>query len=106
MRRLICLIPRRYRFLPPARRGLLLLLGTLATGRVEGANLPGFVVNGVLPPQTGSVIGQNNCCSGDTVTATGVFTGAFSKNTNNIYYTDTVAISNNAVITSPGNQPL
>ncbi len=65
---------------------------------------PGFVVDGSLPPQTGSVMGKNNCCSGDAVTATGTFAGAFAKNSGNIYYPDQVLINSNANITSPGLQ--
>ncbi len=81
-----------------------ILLGGLA-GETARAATPGFIVNGQLPPQTGSVTGANNCCSGDSVTGSGTFAGAFAKNSGNIYYPDFVSLSNNAVITSPGNQP-
>jgi hypothetical protein len=64
----------------------------------------GFSVDGGAA-QRGSVVGQNNCCSGDTVTASGTFAGAFSKNSGNIYYPELVLINNNANITSPGIQP-
>jgi autotransporter-associated beta strand protein len=69
-------------------------------------NQSGFVVNGSLPPQTGSVMGQNNCCSGDVVTAVGSFAAAFAKNSLNIYYPDFVYLNSNEDITSPGTQPL
>ncbi len=91
--------------IPRAFRITIRLVTLLATAHPPVEAAPGFVVNGG-PPQAGSVIGANNCCSGDVVTASGIFAGAFAKHSGNIYYPDFVTVNSNAVITSPGLQPL
>ncbi len=80
------------------------LLLLFASGQTRVLAATGFSVNGGAA-QTGSVIGQNNCCSGDTVTGGGTFAGSFYKNPGNTYYADTVLINSNAFITTPGIQP-
>ena len=64
----------------------------------------GFSVNGGAA-QTGYVIGQGACCGGDSVTGSGTFAGAYSKNSGNTYYPEFVLINSNANITSLGIQP-
>jgi len=78
-----------------------LLLLAAGADRMAAA---GFSVNGSAA-QTGYVIGQGVCCGGDSVTASGTFAGAFSKNSGNKYYPEIVLINSNANITSPGIQP-
>ncbi len=80
---------------------LILLMSLICPVRGLAA---GFSVNGGAA-QTGYVVGSNNCCSGDSVTASGTFAGAYSKNPGNIYYPEFVLINSNTFINSPGIQP-
>ena len=85
-------------------RVLCLAIPIVLGAGTDQTSAAGFSVNGGAA-QTGYVIGQGVCCGGDSVTASGMFAGAFSKNLGNIYYPEFVLINSNANITSPGIQP-
>jgi len=91
------------RFVPEYKHLCLLFLLMSLICPVRGLGT-GFSVNGGAA-QTGYVIGQGVCCGGDSVTGSGTFVGAYSKNSGNIYYPEFILINSNANITSPGIQP-